>query len=268
MSPALTPTLGKVTSMPTQSKISAVILAAGSSRRMGLPKLLLPWGNTTVIGQVTGVVCAAGVFDPVLVTGRSEQAVRAATAAFGVRWVHNPAYAHTEMLQSLQIGLREISRLASACLIVLGDQPQIEGTLVDEILAAYRTELPSTGCDTPRVRRSGEALPSEKWLPHRILIPSYQQRRGHPWLVQRDLWDELLELPEDANLRIFLNRHAGEIEYLNVTTPTVLMDLDTPEDYARSKPTLNRVQHPKGAPKRRGATLGKVSSTDPETGNT
>jgi len=209
-----------LTPKSTHSEISAVILAAGSSRRMGQPKLLLPWGNTplgkaasTVIGQVTGVVCAAGVFDPVMVTGRAEQEIRAATAAFGVRWVHNPAYAHTEMLQSLQIGLREVSREASACLIVLGDQPQIEGVVIDQILAAFRTE------------------------PHRILIPSYQQRRGHPWLVQRDLWDELLELPADANLRIFLNRHLSEIDYLNVTTPTVLMDLDTPEDYARSKPT-------------------------------
>jgi CTP:molybdopterin cytidylyltransferase MocA len=55
-------------------------------------------------------------------------------------------------------------------------------------------------------------------------------------LVQRELWDELLDMPADANLRTFLNRHANEIDYLNLTTPSVLMDLDTPEDYARSKP--------------------------------
>lgn len=203
---------------PNRPEISAVILAAGSSRRMGRPKLLLPWGATTVIGQVTAVVCASGVLEPVLVTGRMDGEVRAATAAWGVHWVHNPDYAHTEMLQSLQIGLREISPEALACLVVLGDQPQIEGAVVAQVLRAFRDE------------------------PCRILIPSYQQRRGHPWLVHRDLWGELLELPPDANLRIFLNRHVDDIHYLNVSSPSVLMDLDTPEDYARSKPTSDTQQ--------------------------
>ncbi len=198
--------------MSPEIKIGAVILAAGSSRRMGRPKLLLPWGDTTVIGQVAKVICAAGVAETVIVTGRMSEAVRAATVADGVRWVHNPAYEQTEMLHSLQIGLREISNTQDACLIVLGDQPQIELNVVTQVLQSYREN------------------------PCPILIPSYQLRRGHPWLVHCKLWDELLALPADASLRIFLNRHVDEICYLNVTTPSVLMDLDTPEDYLHSKP--------------------------------
>jgi molybdenum cofactor cytidylyltransferase len=221
---------------PANLEVSAVILAAGSSRRMGQPKMLLPWGKTTVIGQVTGVICAAGIAETVIVTGRMAEEVRAASAAFSevppagatlrcspagatLRWVHNPDYAQTEMLQSLQIGLREISNnptagrpASAACLIVLGDQPQIECALVEQLLQDFWAE------------------------PCPILIPSFQQKRGHPWLVHRALWDGLLALPAEANLRSFLNQHAGEIRYLNVSSPSVLMDLDTPEDYARSRP--------------------------------
>lgn len=198
--------------MAVERKVGAVIVAAGSSRRMGQPKLLLPWGETTVIGQVARVVCGAGLAETVLVTGRAPEQVRAAASGCALRWAHNPDFEHAEMLQSLQIGLRELSPTLAACLIVLGDQPQLEARVLQEML---QVDLET---------------------PHPILIPSYQHRRGHPWLLQRELWAELLDLPAEASLRVLLNRHADEIHYLNVNTPSVLMDLDTPEDYARSRP--------------------------------
>jgi CTP:molybdopterin cytidylyltransferase MocA len=60
-------------------------------------------------------------------------------------------------------------------------------------------------------------------------------RRGHPWLVRRELWAELLALRPPQTLRDFLNAHAEEIQYVE-TDPTILKDLDTPEDYRREKP--------------------------------
>jgi molybdenum cofactor cytidylyltransferase len=62
-------------------------------------------------------------------------------------------------------------------------------------------------------------------------------RRGHPWLIARSLWSEILDLKQPASPRDFLTRHADEIHYINVDTPSVLADLDTPEDYEKSRPT-------------------------------
>jgi len=67
-------------------------------------------------------------------------------------------------------------------------------------------------------------------------VPSFQMRRGHPWLVARPLWPEILALKPPESTRDFLAGHAHEIHYVNVDTPSILADLDTPEDYEKSHP--------------------------------
>ena len=116
------------------------------------------------------------------------------------------------MLSSIQGGIREISELAEATLIGLGDQPQVQETSIRSICEAYRA------------RPSG------------IVVPSFQMRRGHPWLVTRSFWNEILEIKPPETLRDFLSRHPEAIEYVNLETPTILADLDTPEDYRKSRP--------------------------------
>jgi molybdenum cofactor cytidylyltransferase len=69
-----------------------------------------------------------------------------------------------------------------------------------------------------------------------LVIPSYQMRRGHPWLVSRSLWNELLELKPPETLRSFLNRHLEDIHYVEVDNAGILLDLDTPGDYEKHKP--------------------------------
>jgi len=179
---------------------------------MGQPKMLLTWGNTVVIQKVVSTLLDGGVSLPVIVTGRAAEDIKRAVQSQPVIWVHNPNYETTEMLQSLQIGLRSIPDGATAFLIVLGDQPQIETDVIRQITAEFNAHHPA------------------------IIIPSYQFRRGHPWLVNRNLLTEMLELPEEATLRQFLNAHSGSITYLNVDNPSVLMDLDTPAEYERQKP--------------------------------
>jgi molybdenum cofactor cytidylyltransferase len=192
--------------------IAAVILAAGQSRRMGRPKLLLPWGAATVIGQVVGVLLQAGLTEIVAVTGGARPAVEAALAALPVRAVYNPGHAQGEMLSSFQVGLQALGPQVSAALLVLGDQPQIELSTVQAVLAAHH--------------QTGAAL----------IVPSYQRRRGHPWLVARSLWAEVLALRDPTTLRDFLNADPARLHYLPVATPSILQDLDTPEDYARARP--------------------------------
>jgi molybdenum cofactor cytidylyltransferase len=192
--------------------ISAVILAAGQSRRMGQPKMLLPWGERTVIGQVITVFLRAGVEDVTVVTGAAREQVEQAIQSFPVRQVYNSEYQHGEMLSSLLLGLKTLPKDVDGTFIALGDQPQIQESTVRLLCQRYES------------RRSS------------LIVPSYQYRRGHPWLVTRPLWSELLALQAPQSPRDFLNQHAGEIDYVDIGTASVLADLDTPADYRNSHP--------------------------------
>ncbi len=194
--------------------ISAIILAAGQSRRMGQPKMLLPWGETSVLGQVLATLKQANIPEIVVVTGAQRIEIEKICAAFETRVAHNHDYANEEMLSSLQTGLRVVREKTSAetALICLGDQPQVEEGSVRAVTSRF-AETES-----------------------RIVVPSYRMRRGHPWLVARPLWEEILQLESPQSPRDFLNRHASEIEYVNVDNASILADLDTYEDYLKSKP--------------------------------
>jgi len=197
--------------------IAAIILAAGESKRMGQPKMLLPWGEATVLEHVLSVFAEAGIEDIVVVVGalrdRLEAVVSGCEKRFPVRSVYNENFEKGEMLSSLQCGLRDLSgRTIGAALIGLGDQPQVQKRSVQLICNEYRERKPD------------------------LIVPSFQMRRGHPWLAARPLWNELLEMTPPESPRNFLNRHAGEIRYLNVDTPNILSDLDTPEDYRAARP--------------------------------
>jgi molybdenum cofactor cytidylyltransferase len=192
-------------------KITAIILAAGQSRRMGQPKMLLPWGGITVLGKVIETLQAAGLEDLVVVTGGAREQVEAIVGG-SAQVVFNVGYSNSEMLGSIQCGLGAIKPEAQAALICLGDQPQVRVGSVQVILQEYE----STGAS--------------------LIVPSYQMKRGHPWLVARELWNEILEMRSPESPREFLNHHAKEIKYINVDTPSILADLDTPEDYLKSRP--------------------------------
>lgn len=197
-------------SLPDE-KIAAVVLAAGLSTRMGKPKLLLPWGHTTVIGQVVGTLVQAGIDEIIVVSGATRQAVHEALAGLPAQVVFNARYREDSMLVSLQIGLAALSKRVEAALVVLGDQPQMQASVVEAIVAAYRHQ------------------------PRHLVVPSYQLRRGHPWLIRRSLWADVQAVSASVTLRQFLAAQAVHIQYVNVATDSILLDLDTPEDYARNR---------------------------------
>jgi molybdenum cofactor cytidylyltransferase len=186
--------------------ISAVILAAGKSTRMGQQKLLLPWGNTTVLGKVIETLQAAGVEDITLVTN-STTAAQLTNHKLPIT-INNGG----EMLESIQLGLQAQKPTTEAALICLGDQPQVEEKSARSV------------CDAFRENQSG------------IVVPSYQMRRGHPWLIAREFWDEVLQLRAPESMRDFLNARKNDIFYVDHDSPNILQDLDTPEDYLKYKP--------------------------------
>jgi len=193
-------------------KVAAVVLAAGSSKRMGEPKLVLPWGRTTVIGQVVSTLAQARVAEIVVVTGGAYKVVLRALDKFAVRTVYNPCYEQDEMIYSLQVGLSVVSQGMNAAMIVLGDQPRIQPEIVNKLLDRYKD------------------------LTAEIIVPSYRMRRGHPWIVARSLWTTLMEMKSPATLRDFLESHQQKIHYVNVESDTILMDMDTPSDYREQRP--------------------------------
>ncbi len=192
--------------------ISAMILAAGQSKRMGQPKMLLPWGKSTVIEHVITTFLKAGVEDIIVITGGARDQVEEATAPYPVRRIYNEEYVNGEMLSSLQCGLRATSDQVQAALIGLGDQPQVQEASVRCVCETYRKSQP------------------------RLVVPSFQMRRGHPWLVARSLWQELLQMRSPESPRDFLRQHADEIHYVEMETSSILADLDTPDDYQKSHP--------------------------------
>jgi molybdenum cofactor cytidylyltransferase len=189
--------------------ISTIILAAGESRRMGQPKMLLPWDKSTVLQTVITRFQAAGIKDILVVTGGAHEQIDALVGQT-VQTVFNKNYAQGEMLSSIQTGLKTKISESRAVLIALGDQPQVQTRCIQQILQEYKRTNAS------------------------LIVPSHKMRRGHPWLVARELWDEILKMPIGGTSREFLNRHAVDIHYVQLDTPSILQDLDTPEDYLGS----------------------------------
>lgn len=192
--------------------ISAIVLAAGQSKRMGTQKMLLPWGETSVIGKVITTLLASGLSNIHVVTGGIHSELVKKLKEFNVHFVYNPQYRNGEMLTSIQVGLKDISEEDDAVLVVLGDQPQIDVHVVQLIIDCYRLTR------------------------HKIIVPSYQMRRGHPWLLGKPFWEEILELRPPHTLRDFLNTHNETIDYVLVDNPGVIQDLDDQEDYDLYKP--------------------------------
>src|SRR5512138_354943 len=100
---------------------------------MGKPKMSLAWGERTVLGHIVSVFHAAGIKDVLVVTGGDRDTVERLAEACGARTAFNEGYAEEDMLLSLQTGLRSMSVDADACLIALGDQPQILRSTVQDI---------------------------------------------------------------------------------------------------------------------------------------
>jgi len=192
--------------------LTAIVLAAGLSRRMGAPKMLLPWRGTTVLGQVLQTLKEGGIEDILVVVGANRDAVEEACRAETASYVFNPAFQEGEMLSSLQTGLGAVASNRDAVLVVLGDQPLLEARIVHAIVSA------------------ANAMRSE------LIVPSHSRHRGHPWLLGAAWWEEVDAMRSPATLRDFLRAHAASIQHVEVDTDSILTDLDTPQDYLDLRP--------------------------------
>ncbi len=191
-------------------RVTAVILAAGQSTRMGRSKMLLPWGETTVLGRTIENSQQSAVFDTLLISGAQAADVAEIAGAAAVPVLFNENYVAGEMLSSLNTAVRHLSPQIAAVLVILGDQPLVEAGTINQILAAFW-------------RGEGE-----------IIAPQFAGRRGNPVLIGRRFFDELLALPAGAAPRDLLRKHPPLL--LPTASESVLLDIDDPQEYERLRP--------------------------------
>jgi molybdenum cofactor cytidylyltransferase len=188
--------------------ICAIVLAAGLSRRMGVQKLLLPFGGKTVIAHIVDQLLESTVDKVYVVTGHQAERISRELSGRPVSTVNNPDY-ESGMLSSVRCGLRASPEQCRGVLVALGDQPSITSKLIDRMLQSFAA--------------------AEK----RILVPSYDGKRGHPILFSEVYRDEILTHYDDVGLRGLLHAHPDEVFELAVSTSAVLSDMDVPQDYRR-----------------------------------
>ena len=200
-----------MTFTPSQKGVSAILLAAGTSSRMGQAKQLLPLGNSTVLAQTLEHARASAVDEVILVLGSSADSIRhqlSQTLLAGIKVVVNHSY-EQGMASSLRAGLSALDPQNAAALILLGDQPFTLPQTLDRIIQAYRD--------------SGA----------QIVIPTHQGTRGNPVLLDRSLFSEAMALEGDVGCRAIFKNHLGGIVNVEVEDIGVLLDLDNREDYER-----------------------------------
>jgi molybdenum cofactor cytidylyltransferase len=189
------------------AKVSAVLLAAGRSRRMGAFKPLLPFGLRTVIEACAANLHAGGAREVLVVVGHRGDEVRAAVGHLPfVRFAVNEE-TESEMGVSVARGVAALPDDAEAMLVALVDQPAVPPAVVSTILSARE--------------RTGA----------RLIIPVWGGRGGHPVFVDLSFRAELLTLAPERGLRAVFEKHAGEVLRLPVGSPFVARDMDTWDDY-------------------------------------
>jgi molybdenum cofactor cytidylyltransferase len=194
-------------------RVFAAIPAAGHSRRMGQPKLLLSLNGQTVIARLLAALELPAVVAKVVVLRRDDTALRTEVERAGGTPVCPPVDP-ADMRSSVEAAFAWIQATHhpaddDAWLLAPADHPVLDRDVIATLIRAFETERP------------------------RFLVPTCEGRRGHPLLARWDTVPDVLALPKDSGLNALLHRRPDEVRELPVNTATVLCDLDTPEDYER-----------------------------------
>ncbi len=203
--------------MSRSASYAGVILAAGSSSRMGSDKALLPWPPLPA-GQVAPDTFLSAAIRSlslstdfvVVVAGANEETLAPIVYAIGASIIRNPDPDRGQF-SSLLIGLHEVlNRGRDAALITLVDRPPV---------ATGTVEL---------LRRAFEAAAPDIWA----VVPEFNGKHGHPYIAGRELIEAFLRAAPTANARDLEHAHRQHILYVPVEDPHVALNVNTPEDYA------------------------------------
>jgi len=192
----------------------AIILAAGESKRMGKPKMLLPFKGSSIIENVIANIKGSRVRDIMIVLGADSEFLTPMIQTKDVNYCYNVNY-RDGMLSSVICGLNSIPPDHEAIIVFQGDQPLISPVVTDAVIESYLST------------RKG------------IVIPVYNKKRGHPILIDRKYTNDIRELNPMEGLRSLLFKFPEDVLEVETDEAGILRDFDTPDEYRKG---VNQIQ--------------------------
>lgn len=189
-------------------KICSIILAAGESKRMGLPKMLLKFNGKTMIEKVLDNVAESDSDSILVVLGAGMEVLIDLVRRYDVKYCYNINYIDG-MLSSVQCGFKNLPSDTAATLVFQGDQPFINPAVINMVIKAYKT--------------SGKG----------IIIPVYKGKRGHPLLLDIKYSDQIDGLDPAQGLRSITYLNSSDVLEVETDDPGILRDFDTYDDYMK-----------------------------------
>ena len=190
------------------SGVVGVVLGAGKSSRFGAPKQLLPFGNTTLLGQVVGNANSSALDRVVVVLGRASEALRDSVDFERARVVDNAAYG-TGCASSLLAGMDAAGEDCEALMLLLGDQPGVRSMFIDLALSEWRRE--------------------RSWAS----VTSYRGELGHPFIFSREAFGKLRGLHGDKAVWKLIEAYPERVHEIELDA-ALPPDVDTPKDYEQA----------------------------------
>ncbi len=187
------------------SVVVGVVLGAGKSSRFGAPKQLLPFGDSTLLGQVVKNANASVLDQVVVVLSRASGELRDSVDFGRAKVVDNTAYG-TGCASSLLAGMDAAGEDCEALMLLLGDQPGVSSEFMDFALAEWRRERP--------------------WAS----VTSYRGELGHTFIFPRESFVELRDLHGDKAVWKLIEAYPERVSRVRTEAP-LPPDVDTPEDY-------------------------------------
>jgi molybdenum cofactor cytidylyltransferase len=191
-----------------RAMISAIVLAAGESKRMGQTKQLLAWEGQTILQRVLENLGNSQVDEVILVLGHEADRILGTVDTQKVKVVINKNYKRG-MITSIRQGLINLSDNVEAFFIVLADQPGVGSEVFDRLISEFKRVTPQKN----------------------IVLPTYRSRRGHPALFGAKYQKEAFRIEGDVGYRQILQEHPEDILAVEMDTDSILQDIDTPKDY-------------------------------------
>lgn len=189
---------------------AVIVLAAGDSTRMGMPKALLDWHGTPLIKHVLDTARAGGCSDAFVVLGKDADTIRAGGLLEGVNGIVNPDPSQGQ-ISSLKLAMRSLDFSTDCCVVWPVDCPLVQAADVRALIAAYAQWRASL---------------------MRIFMPVHGGKRGHPMLVDIGFRQPFMELKPGQSARAVIDANPTQVKEVPTENPGVLVDVDTPEEYA------------------------------------
>ena len=188
-------------------QVTAILLAAGRSSRMGAFKPLLPFGKTTVIRSCIDNLKRGGIGDIVVVLGHRAAEIKEHLSDLDLTFALNPD-PDSEMSASILSGIERVPPETKAVLIALTDHPAVPAEVVSTLLASWQAGA-------------------------KLIIPEYDGRGGHPVLIDLEFRKELQTVDPARGLKSLFDGHPRVVQRVPVKSPFIARDMDTWDDYCR-----------------------------------